>query len=386
MAWQLEEKPQTTQQLSPQDPLSTRILGEVKRIGSGAGLGALKGLESIFIDIPGLFGIQPPPLPGETTPAPRPSELIQQLSGKPPEYFEPQSLPEQFLQRFSTFAPLTATGGLGGLGRTAVGSGIATGLGAFGAPESVQDIAQLGAELGTGFLGGRIPSMRQVQKTEDALARAAVGKNVQVRADAINDVLRNVEEGLSTETSQKYAKKINHAIAKISNNLTKESINPSKAMDLRASLYKLQQELPSNINAKYIQPLTQGINNFFATYASENPTFYKHLKARDQLTTLRHMNGLASRFTNALQLNKLPGGEVVTTIVNKITDEGERFLRGILSNPAARKYYFDAISATAKDNPILFIKNMNNLGNYIPGFEKSSPEVSLPEQTGWVLE
>jgi hypothetical protein len=375
MAWQLEQSNQLSEQrISPETPET--YLQQAKRVGTSAGLSALRGLESIPTAIADLL-----------IPRPKgfqlPSEIIQEQSGIIPEYLEPQNAPERFIQRFSEFAPLSGlTGGLSGLGRTAAGSGIATLLGEAGLPEPLQDIAQLGTEIGLGVKSGKIPTVRSAQKTEDSLARAAVQKGSTARADIINQALGDVEKSLGTEVSEKYATKIRNALGIIGENITKDKINPVVAMDLRKKLYKLGRELPVDISSQYIEPITKGINDFFAIYAAENPQFYTHLKARDQLTTLRNMNTVTEKFIDKLKLDKIPGIGLISGAITKIISSGERFTRGLVNNPSARKYYFDAVTAAAEQNPNLFIKNVKNLIQSVPDLQ----EEQTKPISGWVLE
>lgn len=371
-----------------QDKPQESYLQQAKRIGTSAGLQALKGVESlgsIPTDIRDyLYGIK--------SPVQKPSEFIEKEAGLTPEYLQPRNVGERYLQRLANFAPLAAGGGLGALGRTAAGTGIATLLGEVGAPEPVKDIAQFGTELALGRvpkdvpflgkLGGTIPSIRGAQKLEDSLMRAAVKPESKARSNLIMDAIKTVEEKLTTEVNKEYSNQIKNAIRTIGQNITKGEINPTKAVDLRKTLYKLGSKLPKDISAAYIEPLTTGINNFFSVYAAENPTFYKHLSARDKLTSLKNMNSVAGNLVTKLQLGKLPGGELATDIVNSIITEGERFSRGIIGNSAARKYYFDAITSGIKSNPSLFIKNINKLPGKIPELRKENNT----SKGNWIIE
>ena len=379
MAWQIEG---AKSQPQVQEPQGESFLQQAKRVGTSAGISALRGVEALPVGIADLLGyITGMPRPkGFMTP----SETVQEVAGLTPEYLEPRNLPEQFIQRFSQFAPLAATGGLGGLGRTAVGSGVASLLGAAGLPEPLQDIAQLGTEIGLGVHAGKIPTIRGVQKVEDALARAAIKPSTlkSIVAPQIQNALLGVESKLGTEVSEKYATKIKHALETIENNISSKSINPSNVMDLRKKLYKLGRELPADISAQYLEPLTKGINDFFAVYAAENPSFYKHLKARDQLTALRNMNTITEKFAHKLKLEKIPGIGLISDVITKILNQGEKFARGLIGNQSARKYYFDAVAAAAEQNPTLFINNIKNLAQSVPEFK----EMEIKPTSKWVLE
>lgn len=343
---------------------------QLGRVGTATGLSALKGLESIASFIPEtLLGVKAPHA--------KPSEIIQEQAGLTPEYLEPKNLPESYLQRLASFAPGAITGGLGGLARTATGTGVATILGASGLPESVQDIGQLATEIGLGIKSGKIPTISGTQKAEYNLAKAAIKPGSKANASIISNVLSGIEKELGTEVSEKYTNKIKHVIQTVSENITKNEISPTTAMNLRKKIYKLGAELPTHVKTTYLEPLTKGINDFFAVYAAENPAFYKHLKSADKLTSLKNMNLVTGDLIKKLDLTKFPLGELANSIINKITNSSERFIRGISKNSAARKYYFDAVSAAAKSNPNLFINNINKLS-------QEMPELNQPNE--WVIE
>ncbi len=368
--WIIEDGPSVESQ-QPEAPET--YFQQAKRIGGSTALQALKGLESAYFFLPELFGKKSPP---------KPSEIIEREGKLTPEYLEPRSVGEKYLHRLAGSAPLAATGGLGALARTAVGSGVGTLLGSAGLPEPIQDIGQAVTELGLGVHSGRIPTIKAAQKAEYELAKSAVKPGSRSSAKLITNALGEIEKQLGTEVSKKYSGKIRHAIDTVGKNLIKGEINPNTAVDLRKKLYKLSSELPGDISKTYIDPLTKGINNYFATYAAENPKFYKHLSSADKLTSLKHMKSYIGDFVGQLQLNKLPGGELATNIISKITKEGERFIRGLSTNSSARKYYFDAISSLSKDDPSLFIRNILKLPDLFPSLEKESS--SAPSK--WVIE
>lgn len=345
----------------------------IKRIGAGAGLQALKGIESLATFLPGLIGITPPEQ--------LPSQIISEQS---PEYFEPQNIGERYLYRLAEVAPGSALlGGLKALPLSAAGSGAATLLGEAGFPEQAQDIAQLGTEVGLGLGFGKIPTIKSVKKVEDSLARLAVTPATQISGNSIINAMNKVEELLTTETSEPIKKQIKHAMETIGNNFTREKINPVKAMDLRKSLYKLGNKLDPDIAANYIQPLTKSINDFFAVYSAENPKFFKHLTKRDQLTQLQYMQPFISQAIDAFSKLPVVGPYLkdATKFLGKIAGEPERILRGIAVNPSARKYYFDAVSAAVSNNPYIFIKNIGNLSGEI----ETELEDNI-QPSGWIIE
>src|SRR5665213_2292882 len=129
--------------------------------------------------------------------------------GTPPEYFEPQNVPEQFLSRLAKTGPVAAIGGgLPGLARTAIGSGVATGVGAFGGSEGAQDLAQLATEFGVGAYQGSIPTVKSAQKKAYEEARKAGNLNLATSAKPISQALKQASSELSTEVGEKASKNI----------------------------------------------------------------------------------------------------------------------------------------------------------------------------------
>lgn len=348
---------------------------QAKRIGTSAGLSALKGLENFFVGIPELLGAALPP--GQQ----RLSQLVEEKAGITPEYLEPQSFPEKALQRFAQSAPLAATlGGLPQAALTGIGSLAGAGAEQLGAPEIVGDIAQLGTEL----VGGRlkpfkgkvptIPTVKEAQKAEYDLSKLAVPKNTAAQATDITKATDEVSRLLETETSRKISKEISHTLEQIGQNITREKINPVKAMELRKALYRQSRSLDPSVSVNYIQPLTRGINDFFSVYSAENPLFYKHLKTADKLSELRNMSSYLAGIFDYFKLNKFPGGEAGKAILDKTLGHGERFFRGLLTNSAARKYYFDAIKAASAQDPALIIKNLEKTADTL--FKKEEPKTT----------
>ncbi|HSC25141.1 MAG TPA: hypothetical protein VLB80_02895, partial [Candidatus Babeliales bacterium] len=184
----------------------------------------------------------------------------------------------------------------------------------------------------------------------------------------------------------KTAKKINHVIKTIGENISQKKIDPKKAMDLRKKLYEESRSLSDSVNKTYIEPLTRGINDFFAHYSAENPTFYKHLKNADKLTELKNMALLSTDYIGKLGLDRLPLGKLATDVSSYVVGETERFARGIAKNPAARKYYFDAVTSTVRNDPMLFAHNLNKLKSEMPeifGAEQPSIPSGTPQ---WIIE
>jgi hypothetical protein len=333
---------------------SPSFLSEAKRIGTGAGLSALKGLESLVIGVPTFLGV-PEPSAG------RPSDIIQELGGLTPEYLSPQNYPEMALQKFAKYAPLS-----GGL--TSAQGLIRSGLGALSGgaaqyaelPEWAQDVAQLGTEVGVGIGQKAIPTLRGAQKAEDIAARASVPSLKRVAANDFTKIVSDVENKLPIETDRNVYKSIRHTLDKVLGSIKDGKISPTEAMDLRKNLYKTASKMDKGKAAEYIQPLTEGINQVFAQYSVENPQFYRHLTSRDKITALKNMQPIVGDFIDSLTSWFKPA-QLLATPIKAIFNEGERFIRGVANNNAARKYYFDATKAALGNNPALFVENANKL-------------------------
>lgn len=363
--WIIEDAPGTPETFGQQ----------AKRVLTSTGLSLLEGLEPIAEML------------GEG-PRRRYSEIYKERTAHPQEYFEPQSLPEAFLNKFASVAPGAALGGgIPALARSAIGSGAGAIAQQLGAPKAIQDISQLLTELGSGAIAARIPgakgiipeipSINQLQKAEDIAARKAVSSKELPLARPLNTAIKNVEKALLAETDRKTSKDIIHTLNQLSQNIFQRRINPTKAMDLRASLYSQARGLDKNIAAKYIQPLTKGINDFFAVYAAENPTFYKHLNARDRLTELKNMNSYILSYVNSIPYV----GPIGQKVLEPIIGQSEKFVRGLLTNSQARKYYFDIVLGLTQNNPSLVTRNLEKLATKFPNLIES-PEKSNSE---WII-
>lgn len=379
--WIIEDAPVSEQPES--------YLGQAQRLGTSTALKSLQNLENLGgLVKTGLeyLGLEDPHRKlveqGKIQPQQNISDIIAQKFNITPEYLEPQNTLESSIQRFGSQAPLAGLlGGLTGLQALGVGTGAAAGVRALGGSEGVQDLAQLATEIPTGIglavKRGKIPTISGAQKAEYELARAAVKPESKTSAKLIQDSFNTVARELGTEVSEKNANKINKALATIEQNIVKGEINPRTAMDLRKKLYKLTSEVPADVAKTYIEPLTKGINDYFSVYAAENPQFYKHLKTADKLTALKHMKTYLDKGFSNLELAKLPFGKAITDITNLGLKEGEKFIRGLATNSAARDYYFKAVRGIAKNNPSLTAKYLNKSLNELPEFK---------EQNHWVID
>ncbi len=307
-------------------------------------------------------------------------EDIAKKAGYSPNQFEPQSTLESYGQRFLKQAPVSAAFGPASLASTALGTGVATGAEALGAPEYVQDIAQLGTEIAAGALSGKIPTLGKAQKTAYTAAKSEVPKGARYESSPISNAINITNEKLATEVSPKIEKKVTHAIEKIENNIRyagkgKESISPIAAMDLRRKLYDNVEGMPY----EYTKELTSGINDFFASYAADNPKFYDLLKKADKYTELKNMQPLIEKAIDKLPLpfvDKIPWARDVFKGAFKVgtlgtVSESEKVLRRIYKSPLAREHYFDVVKSVS--NPSLFVRNLNELGQIIAEEELDIP-------------
>lgn len=314
-----------------------------------------------------------------------PSEVIQKQIGFQPEQIQSQSLLESGLQRFISQAPLAGSlGGLSGLASTALGSTAATGAEALGLPESAQDIAQLGTELAAGrYLTGAIPSMKTAQQKAYEEAKSLAGEKESIIAP-IRQAVTNVESQLGKETTKKVYDEMQHTLKIVDDNLNKVSgkLKVKDAIDLRKKLNQTYKSASENAKP-YVNELSNSFNDFFAVYGAENPKFYNALRNEaDKLTELKNMQTLINK-TGTTLLEKFPGligatGKGVINLLGLPFGAGERFVRGLYNNPAARRYYFKAVSAAAKNSPKVMV-------NFLNKTMEELPEEDLPK-TQWIIE
>ncbi len=108
----------------------------------------------------------------------------------------------------------------------------------------------------------------------------------------------------------------------------------------------------------------------YAIAIKRTTQFFKHLKAGDQLTQMKNMTSVVDKFVKNIELSSLPGISALKYpaqfLAAPIIGSTEKFLRQIYNNPEAKKYYFNAVSAAAKQDPTLFIKNLQNLKTEFP--------------------
>lgn len=352
-----------------QQALRTATATGIKGVENLQSLGSLA--KSGLLGLGSLFGMEEPharlvregKLSPEQGQVPDIAQLLQQKSGYTPEQLQPQNAVENFVQRFGSQAPLAALGGLPGLASTAIGSGVASGLGALGAPEGLQDIAQLGSEIGYGISRGRIPTAGSAQKAAYEKALASAGESKSSIAP-IQQSLADISNKLATETTKKVSEEIRHAATIVEGNLDKLTgkLKVKDALNIRRKLGETYEGLSKNAKP-YINDLRNSLNDYFAVYAAENPQFYKHLKEADKLTTMKHMQSVVDKFAQGI-VNTVPGitgvlGKgAVKLVLAPTLGISEKITRNVATNSAARKHYFDVVKGAATQNPALFVNSL----------------------------
>jgi hypothetical protein len=347
-------------------------LETVKRRGAMLGLGALEGVENIAALIPKAIGYAQ----GRNIPIDRFSEQIKREKGLSDEYLEPRNFAESVAQKFSGKAPAAALFGPAALAAAGGASLVGAGLKKLGLPEWAQDVAEFGTDVALGFGTGRLKTPSAVQKAGYDTAKSSVPKNLKVSAKPIIDSWYEVGEKLDTEASAKVAGKVEFALNKISKLLGKgDKLNPAQIIDLRSSINQVGSEINKLDAAKYIQPLKDGMNDFFASYGATNPKFFDSLSKADQLTTMKHMGSYVDKFGNwfgGLGMVAKP----IQWLATKTLGKGESFLKSIVKLPEARKYYLNTIAAGITQDPNLFLKNITGLKNEVEKVEHG-PKIEI---------
>lgn|SRR5574338_438784 len=369
----------------PTQDVSNAPQAEGPGVLSRLGYSALQGLEApgrALDALLGLFGEQP--LMRSSV-----SEEFRKYLGAQPEQLEPQNILESYGQRFLKQAPIAGLFGPAALGSTAIGSAFGAGLERLGAPPLVQDIGQLAGELGTGLLRGKIPlrTLGRKQTTAYEAAEKAVGAELpKTPAFPIFNRITQVEKNLVTETNQKVKDIVGSALDTVKKNIETlesgiETISPQKALELRKNIYKDISQLKGPLKRAYpyLKELPEGINDFFAWYATENPEFYNHLSQADKYTQLKHIYSWVED-----SLDKLPSFGGVKGIVKKTLGKytlggAERFARRLIKHPGTMlEHYFDMARTLSRaltspgitSTPSLLLNNVNE---FAQAFEEEKP-------------
>ncbi len=361
-------------QTQPQDQSS--LLGRL-------GIAGLQGIEApgnllrSGLEFLGAEGLKAGPSLSETA--------IEKL-GYTPEQLKGQGPIERYAQRAIKQAPTAALFGAPAIARTAFTALPASAVGELGAPEWLQDLTQLGAEIGTGYVQGKIPTFKKAQKSAYDFARSLVGKGEIQEAAPIVEGLTESANRLSTEVDEKTASRVNHVIKTVKDNFRSmferpgeytKFINPNKVMDLRKSLNKQLNKYPDLI--EYLNPIKQGFDDFFMNYSIKNPNFLTALKKADKLTAARNMGSAIENLVDKIPLSGEVAkfGKEATKLVSKMTLGGvERFLKRLFTNSEAQKLYWQAGKYAVEENVPLMVKSLNETISALDELPKRRERIS----------
>lgn len=351
-------------------------------IGSRLGHAAIQGIAAPGMAVGNLIdylvtksGFRSPDIQGGS------QEGLTKALGYTPEQVAPGGFFESVAQRGLKSVPTAALFGPAAAARSGLGSIVGGGLEYAGAGETASDLGQLAAEIGLGYGLGKIPTVKSAQKVAADIFENTTAKPYQ--ATIIKDAMQQVEKSLATEVNKDIAKKVTDAFEVISNNITGNKINPHNAAKIRHSLYDLGSKLPKDDAARYVEPLTKGINNFFGSYAAENPAFYNALTKRDKLTQLRHMNTIIDKFADQLPTQYLPE---IAKFGLEIFNKPLRLIQSLATNSEARNHYFDVVKAASMQDPALMIKNLQTFAlSMMPEKEAEQELYSSSVKKGQIL-
>ena len=359
-------------------------LGRAKRVGRNTIYDVLQGIENVISPLEYL-GIN----------TPKPATKTAEYYGITPEERKPRGIVEQGLQRLAQGAlPAAALGGVPALAALGVGTGAAELAGLAGAPEWVKDITQLGTEIGTGVAAHKFPekvakipgigkhlakvkpiSSTQMAKKEAYETAKEVGKTGRIKDKygILNNALYKVEEALGTELRSNVSKKVTDALEKFQTNFSEGRLNPNAGLEMRKSLDALSKELSDKDAIKYIKPLRNALNDFFAI---EAPEYYKHLDKADQLHQLHTMKtyvgDFLERYLKIPYVSILPLYKDVLRGFTNLFRGTERGIRGLISNDTARSHYFDTIRAITSNDPQIALKNLDQTISALTGKRKKN--------------
>lgn len=388
---EIEKSPETLGEASKRTGKSTLI----KSVENAQSIGGLA--KSGLLGLGSLFGMEDPharllregKISKEQAEIPDFAKLLQNKLGVSDEELPPKNPLENFVQRFGSQALLSGLlGGVPGLISTGVGSAVAAGSGALGAPEGIQDLVQLTGEIATPIGVRNIPSVKKAlaageinptvskylgkfptvvehQKSLYDKVEKLAGKKESTILP-IQKALNSISSKLSKATSKKIGEEVGYSLGVIDNHLGNIKKGKVKdALEFRRNLSKTY-NTASDAVKPYIKELRDSFNDFFAVYGAKRPTFLKALDKADRFTEYKHMATYLDKFISKLQLGKLPGGELATDTINFVIKGLEKGATGFAFNSAARKYLTKAVLSANKDNPALFMKNIENLRNVLP--------------------
>lgn len=227
---------------------------------------------------------------------------------------EPKGLIESGAQRFLSQAPLVAAGGIGGglrgvvssLGRTALGSTGATVAKGLGAPEIVQDIAQIATESGVPLLKSKLTTKLNFkspltlhkeglyQQARDSLAPNARGSIRSLRP-ALDEVSKLNQFG----TDAKGKNVVNHAVESIWNNIDQSSgqLDIANGWSAIKSLGKQIKDPKTPDSARsYLIKLQDGLKSVLEDYRPHNEAFWKNRTDANAIHQVQNMTSVIGDF------------------------------------------------------------------------------------------
>jgi len=348
----------------------------VSNIFSRLGISLLEGLEApakLLDKASEALGIGQLTARGDYT-----SEQLRKGLGYSKEEIQPKTFVESFAQKVLKQTPTAALFGPQAAARTALSAIPASVTGAFGAPEWLQDLVQLGADIGIGVKGigklGIKPSvttkpLRDAQKKAYDTAKHLAVNRKDASADTIINSLTGVAKKLTRETDGNIVKRVNHVMDTVQNNIKlladksgqniQEIANPEAIMDIRRNLNKMYDKNKDLI--EYTQPIIDSFNTYFGEYSVKNPKFFEALKKGDQLTSAVNIkSNIIDKITDFIP--SMGGiGNTIKKILTPTLGSTEKVLRQITSSPEARKAYLDMGKSIVEGNPTVLMNNVKNL-------------------------
>lgn len=327
-------------------------------------------------------------------------------AGFSPQQMEPQGVVERYAQKGLKQLPTAAIFGPAAMARTAVSGIPATAVGELGGPEWLQDLTQLGADLGIGYGLGKL-AQRSAKAAEKAGTFAEKGfpsaplgleklegmAQQQFRAyKAAEELVPNAEKfgagavvkgivestkRIGTEVNKKLRNEVVDVIQQVKKNFSRvfdavtgevgeELLNPRTGMALRRSINDLIRK--NDDLFPHLEPIQNGIRDFFTQYSFSNPRFYDQLTKADKLTMAKNMPSLISEFIGKIPmpsgiLGSLGGGirDVVKGAFGATVGSVEKFARNVITNDVAREFYFNMANGIAEGNPAVVLKGISDL-------------------------
>lgn len=300
----------------------------------------------------------------------RRSEDLARLLGESREGLRPQGNLEEFAQNFLTQAPFAAaTGGLGALGRTALGVGGAQAAKLAGAGHSGQLAAQIAAEGAPGILGGlnkHKKSLYEAAKSLVAGKRGDVG-NLKESAIEISD------RAARNEVDKAVKKHVKDTIETIQGNVQNKSADIGTLLENRMATHKLYSDIasfdPKSRSLSYLNEATKELNHAFERHGGD---FFAHLSEADRIHAAQNMRTLVGDWINEKlyfpknAFLKKKGGALLRA-VPRLVEKAEKAVRKSV-NPEINKYFGKIFMAASKNSVPEAIKYTTKLESALDKF------------------